>query len=444
MFKIHFNRQKLQNLFWNITIFILLLGAIQLLQVIQTTLVFMSKYKIYLNSLCYISSYCWVGRIITLTITTLLYDLTFSFLSQKANQSKKDLLRIKIIILSIFIIYIILLCIQQSEILLTIITTNLFSIHLCQLHKIFYSNSIWIMKGIINLAFLILSIPSSYLCMFYQAQISLGQSFLYGMIGTYISVIIILVVLSLKTSRLDKITLTNENGDHSCQLLLLDNSYSNLKTKQQKYSKLVLIFYCLLFQFLSIYLNNNAILIQEAYLQYNMSLIAQIAVYFIVLLFFYPFIRIITIEDGVNILISINILLLGINIIVENNYYSLGFFSFTYSMLAGGISLILPMMISELYKSFYNLFSEDYYIRLGLGFYFMCFFLQNYQFKRMYNVTPYYFFYEPQFLNSELRGIKYSLKRNTPSIYIGFIKKQTIKRYNQNQMQYASKYEQQF
>ncbi|KAL4511729.1 hypothetical protein ABPG72_012574 [Tetrahymena utriculariae] len=249
----------------------------------------------------------------------------------------------------------------------------------------------------------------------------------------------------------------DEESEETLLKKIQRNKELNMK---QKTAKSAIIVYSLLFQFISIYLNTNAAAIQEVYTQ--SAFLIQALIYCLLIFLYLPLVKIvtiedgiITIEDGVNILIIFNIFLLVINIIVENDYYSLGFFSITFSMLAGGISLILPMMIADLYKSFYNLFTEDYYVRLSLGFYFMSFFFQNYQFKQMIQVTPYYFFYESQFLKTNFTDIIKSLQKDTPSIYIGFsilsiiqfyycytyFKKQQgiIKKYNEDQMQYSTK-----
>ncbi|EWS74628.1 transmembrane protein, putative (macronuclear) [Tetrahymena thermophila SB210] len=410
MQKIKFNKQKAISFLFDILLLILFLGAVTFLQLVQTITVNG------VNQFCYISGWFWGVRVLTIGITSLFYDLFLYLLRNICKNYQKGYLIIRIILYTTLAIFATIMFASKQPVLIIIITSNLYTVHLCQAHQILYNKSNVIIKCLLNYAFLFLIVPSSYLCALYFDAISQNyDNGLYiGMIFSYIGSMIILFLLSLKTDKLRNIFLNKqEDGDSDQNLLQKIQNIKVLNTKQ-KIAKCAIIIYSLIFQFISIYLNTNGASIQEVYTYCGYY--TQELIYCILLVFYLPLIKFFTIEDSVNILVVLNIILLCLKIIVGIEYYQIYIFNTNFPIIVAGFSQMLPMLISTLYKNNYDLLTQDQYVRLGLSFNFISFFFQNFQFKKMFFTNSLDFESVSHFKNDR----QYYEQILSPGIQIGF------------------------
>ncbi|KAL4471503.1 hypothetical protein ABPG74_008396, partial [Tetrahymena malaccensis] len=336
-------------------------ALIQSLQVIQ---------RLALNEENYKSS--WDVRILTIGMISLFYDLVFKILKTVCLRFQKGYLIIKVVLSVIFVIFVIVMFAYREQNTIVFITSSLYTINLCQIHQILYNKSNIIIKSIINYAFLVLIVPSSYFHNWYYIynQDSEINGIYIGMIFCYMGAVGILIFLSFKTDKLNRIILNQKCNnlkltDQEHDETLLQKIQSNRAlNKKQKTKKLVIIVYSILFQFISIYLNTNGAAIQEVF-SYD-AYTTLVIIYSLLIVLYLPLVKIVTIEDGVNIVVIINIILLFLKMFSGPYTIQIFIFNINFSIVVAGFS------------------QKDQYMRLSLGFNFISFFFQNFQFKRMY------------------------------------------------------------
>ncbi|KAL4501090.1 hypothetical protein ABPG73_013828, partial [Tetrahymena malaccensis] len=326
--------------------------------------------RLALNEENYKSS--WDVRILTIGMISLFYDLVFKILKTVCLRFQKGYLIIKVVLSVIFVIFVIVMFAYREQNTIVFITSSLYTINLCQIHQILYNKSNIIIKSIINYAFLVLIVPSSYFHNWYYIynQDSEINGIYIGMIFCYMGAVGILIFLSFKTDKLNRIILNQKCNnlkltDQEHDETLLQKIQSNRAlNKKQKTKKLVIIVYSILFQFISIYLNTNGAAIQEVF-SYD-AYTTLVIIYSLLIVLYLPLVKIVTIEDGVNIVVIINIILLFLKMFSGPYTIQIFIFNINFSIVVAGFS------------------QKDQYMRLSLGFNFISFFFQNFQFKRMY------------------------------------------------------------